>query len=167
MKITTVEQMRAMDQAAIRQYGIPELALMENAGLAAFSVLSRHMDIADRRFLVFCGSGNNGGDGFVVARKIHSNGGRVRVLLLGSREKIRGISKTNLDILEKTAVAVREVRSADDVHGDIAHCDAMVDGILGTGLSKDVRGHYREVIEAINAAGKPVLGLDIPSGCQR
>jgi len=164
MKITTVSQMRAMDREAVEKYGIPELMLMENAGLAAYAVLLREIGINRKRFLVFCGSGNNGGDGFVVARKIFSNGGSVQVLLLGNREKIRGIAKTNLDILESLCVEIREVKSADAVRGEVAHCDAMVDAILGTGLSKDVRGHYREIIDLINSAGKPVMSLDIPSG---
>ena len=164
MKITTVSEMRAMDGSAIEHYGIPEIVLMENAGMAAFSVLAAKTGIRGKQFLVFCGSGNNGGDGFVVARKIHSNGGHVEVVLMGNREKIKGISKTNLDILTELSVPVTEVETAREIRSGVAHCDAVVDAILGTGLSKEVRGHYREVIEQINASGKPVLSLDIPSG---
>lgn len=164
MKLTTVSQMRDMDRTAVEAYGIPELILMENAGLAAFSVLSDKLPVRGNRFLVFCGSGNNGGDGFVVARKIHSAGGIAKVILVGNRDKIAGISKTNRIILEKLSVETIDIRSADAIRSDLAHCHGIVDAILGTGLSKDVRGHYREIIDAINGAGKPVMSLDIPSG---
>ncbi len=164
MKVATVSEMRAMDRQAVEQYGIPEIILMENAGLSACTVLSQHIQTRNKTFLVFCGPGNNGGDGFVVARKIHSNGGIVKVLLLGNIEKVTGISKTNLDILKGHGVEILMAGSADDVRFATAHCDAIVDAILGTGLSKDVRGHYSEIIALINASGKPVLSLDIPSG---
>jgi len=164
MKITTVSEMREMDRTAVEKYAIPELILMENAGVAAFSVLEEKIGVAGKRILVFCGSGNNGGDGFVVARKIHSAGGHARVLLLGNCEKIRGISKTNMEILQHLPVEIREVRSAEEIRSEAAHCHLMVDAILGTGLSKDVRGHYREIIDLMNRSGKPVLSLDIPSG---
>jgi len=164
MKITTVSQMREMDRTAVEKYAIPELVLMENAGVAAFCVIQEKIGVAGKRCLVFCGSGNNGGDGFVVARKIRSAGGDVMVILLGNREKIRGISETNLNMLVKLEIEIREVRSADEIRSCVAHCHLMVDAILGTGLSKDVRGHYREVIDLMNRSGKPVLSLDIPSG---
>ena len=82
MKVSTVEQMRAMDRTAIEKYGIKDELLMENAGLAAFSVILNEIGIEDTSYLVICGGGNNGGDGLVVARKIHSMGGDVKILLL-------------------------------------------------------------------------------------
>ena len=90
MKIATVEQMRSMDRHAIETLGIPEMILMENAGLAAVAVLDRETGIAGKRFVVLCGIGNNGGDGFVVARVIHSRGGRVKVFALGDTGKLQG-----------------------------------------------------------------------------
>ncbi|MGE5855797.1 MAG: NAD(P)H-hydrate epimerase, partial [Syntrophaceae bacterium] len=93
MKVATTEEMRAMDRYAIETLGIPDEILMENAGIAAYYALSGEMDIAGRRFAVFCGGGNNGGDGFVVARKIHSGGGIVKVFLLAEKNRYKGAAR--------------------------------------------------------------------------
>jgi hydroxyethylthiazole kinase-like uncharacterized protein yjeF len=88
MKVSRVSEMRGLDRTAIEEFGIVEELLMENAGLAVYSVISEEFGIKDRRFLVFCGIGNNGGDGFVVARKIHSNGGAVKVYILAKHGEL-------------------------------------------------------------------------------
>lgn len=164
MKISTVSEMKAMDRAAIEQFAIPELVLMENAGLAAYAVLEQECGVRGKFFLVLCGLGNNGGDGFVVARKIHSKGGLVKVFILGGMEGCTGSARTNLDILQKMPVEVEELTSAGSLQRDLVHCDAVVDAIFGTGLTRKVQGLHREVIEAVNACGRTVLSLDIPSG---
>ncbi len=164
MKVSTVSEMRTMDKAAIVQFGIPETLLMENAGLAAYSVLEKEFGVRGNSFLVFCGLGNNGGDGFVLARKIHSGGGSVKAFILGDMKNFKGTAKTNLDILLKMPLEVKEITSARTVRQDIAHCNVIVDAIFGTGLTREVEGLHREIIEAINASNKIVLSLDIPSG---
>jgi hydroxyethylthiazole kinase-like uncharacterized protein yjeF len=164
MKISSVDEMRAMDRCAVKQLGIPEAILMENAGQAAASVLSREIGIRDRKIVIFCGAGNNGGDGFVVARKIHADGGSAKVYLLGDPEKFRGAARVNLDILAKLPVEVRPVESIKKIRMDVLHCHGIVDAIFGTGLDREINGLYREVIALINASGKKVLSLDIPSG---
>ncbi|MDJ0883526.1 MAG: NAD(P)H-hydrate dehydratase [Desulfobacterales bacterium] len=164
MRVSTVQQMRAMDQSAIEQYAIPELVLMENAGLAAYRVLTDRWGARGRRILVCCGAGNNGGDGFVVARKILADGGQPVVLLLGDPSRYRGAARTNHDILDRIGTKVAPFEDLPQTRVLIDSCDLIVDAIFGTGLSKPVRGHYAEVIEMINAAKKPVLSLDIPSG---
>jgi len=164
MKVATTEEMRAMDRYAIETLGISDEILMENAGIAAACALAGEMEIAGRRFAVFCGGGNNGGDGFVVARKIHSGGGIVKVFLLADRNRYKGAARKNLDRLLNLAVDVRPVESVEDVRSYILHSHAIVDAIFGTGLDRDVEGLPREVIELINASGKTVLSLDIPSG---
>jgi hydroxyethylthiazole kinase-like uncharacterized protein yjeF len=141
-----------------------EELLMENAGHAVYTVLLNEFGIADKRFLVFCGLGNNGGDGFVVARKIHSNGGVVKVFVLGDPARFRGAAKVNSDIVARLPIEVRHLASVETAEADIAHCDAIVDAILGTGITRDVEGLYRDVIESINQSGKPVFSVDIPSG---
>ena len=88
MKVSRVSEMRAMDRKAIEQYGIVPELLMENAGHAAYFALKAEFDIRQKRFLILCGLGNNGGDGFVLARKIHANGGEVQVMVLGDPGKI-------------------------------------------------------------------------------
>jgi ADP-dependent NAD(P)H-hydrate dehydratase / NAD(P)H-hydrate epimerase len=164
MKVATTEEMRAMDRYAIETLGIADEILMENAGIAAYYALAGEMDIAGGRFAVFCGGGNNGGDGFVVARKIHSGGGIVKVFLLAEKNRFKGAARKNLDRLLNLSVDVRPVESVDDVRGYILHANAVIDAIFGTGLDRDVEGLQREVIELINAFGKPVYSLDIPSG---
>jgi NAD(P)H-hydrate epimerase len=164
MKVATTEEMRAMDRYAIETLGIPDEILMENAGVAAYYALASETDIAGRRFAVFCGGGNNGGDGFVVARKIHSNGGIVKVFLLAGKNRYKGAARKNLDMLLNLPIDIRPVESVDDVRGYVAHSHAVIDAIFGTGLDRDVEGLPREVIELVNASGKPVYSLDIPSG---
>jgi len=164
MKVVTTEEMRAMDRYAIETLDIADEILMENAGIAAYYALAGEMDIAGGRFAVFCGGGNNGGDGFVVARKIHSGGGIVKVFLLAEKNRYKGAARKNLDRLLNLSVDVRPVESVDDVRGYILHANAVIDAIFGTGLDRDVEGLHREVIELINAFGKPVYSLDIPSG---
>ncbi len=164
MKVTTVDQMRSLDQRAIDEYGIIEELLMENAAGAAYALLSREVGVQGKNFLIFCGVGNNGGDGCVLARLLHANGGDVSVFVLSDPDKFQGTAKLNYDLLAKLPIAVQQVDSLDVVETALAHADFVVDAIFGTGLSRDVGGIYRDVIEALNASGKPVLSLDIPSG---
>jgi NAD(P)H-hydrate epimerase len=164
MRVCTVQQMRGMDRTAIEKHGIPELVLMENAGLAAYRVLSERYGTAGRQILICCGAGNNGGDGFVVARKILSDGGDPIVLLLGDPARYRGAARSNFDMLGRLGIEVVAFTDLAAARTLIDQADLIVDGIFGTGLSKPVGGHYAEVIALINAAGKPVLSLDIPSG---
>jgi len=167
MKISTVNEMREMDRKAISDFGIPEEVLMENAGLAGCAVLSRHTGIQDKKFVIFCGAGNNGGDGLVMARKLHSLRGRVKVFLLSDPEKYRGAAKSNYDIICRLPVDMQAAESAESLQSDLRHCDVIIDAIFGTGLSRNVEGIYKDVTEKINffqKKGKTVLSLDIPSG---
>jgi NAD(P)H-hydrate epimerase len=164
MKVSTVAEMRALDKRAIEEFGIVAELLMENAGQAVYFVLLKEVGIRGRRFVVFCGLGNNGGDGFVVARKIHSSGGMVQVLLLGDPAKLKGAARMNYDIVSRLPIDVRRIEAVKTIQHEVLHCDCIVDAILGTGLTRDVTGLYAEVIELINASGKTVCSVDIPSG---
>ncbi|HNU73226.1 MAG TPA: NAD(P)H-hydrate dehydratase [Deltaproteobacteria bacterium] len=164
MKVSSVGEMRAMDRSAVETYGIAELLLMENAGLAACTVLERELGIRGRTFLIFCGGGNNGGDGFVAARKILSAGGTPEVFILGDPGKYRGAARTNFDILNRLPVAAARLDSPEKASDALSRCDAVVDALLGTGIDREVTGLYAETIRMINGSGKPVLSLDIPSG---
>ena len=164
MKISRVSEMRELDRTAIEKFGIIEELLMENAGEALYFVLLKEFGIRDKKFVVFCGIGNNGGDGFVIARKIHSHGGSVKVFILGDPSKFRGAAKLNLDILSRLPVEIQRLESIESIRTDVYHCHAIVDAIFGTGLARDVGGLYREVIELINQSGKTVFSADIPSG---
>jgi NAD(P)H-hydrate epimerase len=142
---------------------------MENAGLAAASVIRKTTGIENQRFAVVCGSGNNGGDGLVVARQILSMGGRAEVLFIGDPSKMKGASRTNLRILEKLdtdkrALSMTESPRPKALSTALERCDAVVDAVFGTGLARDVEGVYRKAIELINASDRTVFSLDIPSG---
>lgn len=164
MKITRVQEMRALDKQAVEKFGIEEILLMENAGMAAYSVIADSGGIENRRFVVFCGTGNNGGDGLVVARKILSNGGHVKIYILGSGQKFKGAAKRNFDIAVKLNMDISELKNPEQVDDDLKTCDAVIDAIFGTGLEREVGGIFRSVIERINQSGKTVYSLDIPSG---
>jgi ADP-dependent NAD(P)H-hydrate dehydratase / NAD(P)H-hydrate epimerase len=163
MKVSTVAEMRSLDRTAIERYGIAAELLMENAGQAVYTLLQQH-GIEGKRFLVFCGLGNNGGDGLVVARKICSNGGAVKVFVLGDPARFRGAAGLNYDIVSRLPIEVHQLASVEALEDEIPHSDAIVDAILGTGITRDVEGLYREVIDAINRSGKTVYSVDIPSG---
>jgi ADP-dependent NAD(P)H-hydrate dehydratase / NAD(P)H-hydrate epimerase len=164
MKVASIEQMRGMDSYAIEKLGIAEGILMENAAGAAIDLLQNKIYIYGRKFVIFCGTGNNGGDGLAVARLIHSAGGNAKVYILGDETRYRGAAKTNYDIITKLPVPVINLKKAVDAKKDIAHCDAVIDTIFGTGLDRDVTGLAADVIGLINDCKKKVLSLDIPSG---
>ncbi len=149
---------------AIEKLGIAEEILMENAALASVALLQREIGIRDKKFVVFCGTGNNGGDGLVVARLIHSGGGKVKVFLLGDKNKFRGAAQTNMAIIEKLPIEVLKLENAAAAKKDVAHSDMIIDAIFGTGLDRDVAGLAADVIALVNKSKKKVLSLDIPSG---
>jgi len=164
MKVSRVSEMRTLDKTAIEKYGITEEILMENAGEAVTSVIQRELGIREKRFIVFCGAGNNGGDGFVVARKIHSNGGRVKISILDDARRLKGAAKSNFDIVSKLPIEVRKLKSIESIKSEVYHCDCIVDAIFGTGLTRKVEGLYGEVIDLINDCRRKVVSVDIPSG---
>ncbi len=164
MKISTVAQMRTLDREATEIFGIPEEILMENAGEATYFVILKELGIAQKKFAVFCGPGDNGGDGFVVARKIHSSGGLAAVFIVGDPGQYKRAAKKNLDILAKTPVEITRLDSAGPALIPVMHSDAVVDAIFGTGLTRQVEGIQKEVITFINEKGKNIFSLDIPSG---
>lgn len=164
MKVSTVGEMRDLDRRAVEEFKIPEMTLMENAGEAVYFVIQNECGIRGKEFLIFCGIGNNGGDGFVVARKLHSNGGQVKVFFLGDKEKLTGSAKENFDIISSLPIEIERLTSVDKIRSYLPSCDAVVDAIFGTGLTREVGGIYSEVIELINKSRVLVFSVDIPSG---
>ncbi|MBW2341647.1 MAG: NAD(P)H-hydrate dehydratase [Deltaproteobacteria bacterium] len=164
MKVSTVAEMRNLDKGAIEIFKIPDLILMENAGQAAYFVINNEFGIEGKQFTVFCGIGNNGGDGFVVARKLHSMGAQVKVFLLGDKGKLTGCAKDNFDMISALPIDIHEFSSVEQAQSSVSHSDAIVDAVFGTGLTREVGGTYREVIELINQSQKTVFSIDIPSG---
>ncbi len=164
MKVCRVEEMRELDRTAFTNYCISGLILMENAGNAAFHTILSSMKISGKRFTIFCGGGNNGGDGFVVARKLHSLGGLITVFILGDRNKYKGAADSNLQAILKMKMEIIDMRTAGQAKSALMESDAIIDAIFGTGLDRPVEGKYREIIQLINNSAKPVYSLDVPSG---
>ncbi len=165
MRVSTVGQMRELDARAVRDFGISEEVLMENAGAAAYGVLAREIEGHDGRIAVVCGTGNNGGDGLVVARRIAAGGGTPSVWVVGDPGKFTGAAERNWKICRRMEVPVHRVDTDPQalIHA-LRHCRGVVDGLFGTGLTRAPAGPYQEAIDAVNACGAPVLSLDIPSG---
>ncbi|HHH36656.1 MAG TPA: NAD(P)H-hydrate dehydratase [Gammaproteobacteria bacterium] len=151
-------EVRALDRIAIEDCGIPGAELMARAGRAAFTHL-RALWPEARRLAVLCGGGNNGGDGFVLARCAHEAGLAVEVRLLGESARLKGDALEAWQAMEAAGFSARPY-GGESLDG----FDAIVDALLGTGLDRPVEGRWRAAIEAVNAAGAPVLALDIPSG---
>lgn len=164
MKISRVSEMRELDRRASAEFSISEELLMENAGDAAYFAIHSEIGVEFNNFVIFCGVGNNGGDGLVVARKLHSNGVGVTVFILGDPSKFQGAAKKNYDIAVKLGLEMRTLKSAADALDSLEEADAIVDAIFGTGLTREVDGNYREAIELMNESDLPIFSLDIPSG---
>jgi NAD(P)H-hydrate epimerase len=169
MYLVTAEEMRAFDATAINDFGIPGVVLMENAGRATFDLIRRVLggSVNDRKVVIVAGPGNNGGDGYVIARCLLNHGAHVSVFLLAHRERIGGDALINLQILEKMTTEVFsavEPYSLADASGVWNEADAIVDAMLGTGLSEDLRAPYREAVERVNAAPGVKIAVDVPSG---
>jgi hydroxyethylthiazole kinase-like uncharacterized protein yjeF len=161
MKIVSAEEMRAIDRATSERFGVPSLTLMENAGAAVAENVLAHYAAA-QQIVVFCGKGNNGGDGFVVARKLQEAGKAVAVILLADPAELRGDAAV---MSAKLAVAAIEIRSGKDLDGVFSiRADLCLDAILGTGFKPPVSGLYADAIERLNASKVPVVAVDIPSG---
>ena len=162
MKIVTAAEMREIDRATGAEYGVPSLTLMENAGSSvAVFVVSRYPTA--RRITVICGKGNNGGDGFVAARKLHDAGKEVEVVLLADASELKGDAA---EMFQRLPVMATLARSSAELktHADVFECDLLIDAILGTGFRPPVSALYAEAIAMLNASACPVLAVDIPSG---
>ena len=168
MILVTADEMREMDRRTIEELGIPGQVLMESAGRGAVRFLCRCFpDIESRNVGVAAGRGNNGGDGFVIARYLANQGVAVTVYLLADRSKVSGDAAVNLDLLGPLAVPVIEIqdeKSFAQLRTAMRAKDLWIDAILGTGLNSEVRGIYRRVIDLINSLDKPVFAVDVPSG---
>ena len=159
MKIATAQEMREIDRITIEDYGIPGLVLMERAGLA---VASKVVELySDKKVIVLCGSGNNGGDGFVAARELYNRGFNVKVLMLSGKDSMGPDCKTEYQIAKNFGVPVefRKAVGAGDIHAAV-----VIDAIFGTGLSRPVKGHLADVFALINKSNAPVISIDISSG---
>ncbi|MGI9953169.1 NAD(P)H-hydrate dehydratase [Moorellaceae bacterium AZ2] len=171
MYLVTAAEMGEIDRLASRDYFIPSIVLMENAGLRVVESIRRYFGGTARgkRVLIFAGKGNNGGDGVVVARHLHNEGAEVKVFLLARPEELRGDPRTNLEIYQKMGGKVFPLLEQNHLQrADIAllYADLVVDAIFGTGFKGAALGVAGEVIQLINRAAKPVVAVDLPSGLE-
>ena len=160
MKIATREIIREIDRKTIKEYSIPGLILMENAGRAVSNVIQNEFPDSGS-ISIFCGGGNNGGDGFVVARHLINAGKEVTTYLLKNKNEYRGDAKTNLNSLLKISKNVKRLNSN---FSNYKKSDLIVDAIFGTGLDGEVKGIYKKIIERINSLKTPKISVDLPSG---
>jgi hydroxyethylthiazole kinase-like uncharacterized protein yjeF len=164
------EEVRRVDAWAIEQIGVPGVVLMENAGRSCAELVRRKLAAeADPRVCIVCGAGNNGGDGYVIARHLRNAGVRTTVVLCGDRGKVRGDARINLDILERLGDPVESLDPSDEraaarIESLGRDATLIVDALFGTGLQGELKTPYRAILEAINGLGRPVLAVDIPSG---
>lgn len=164
MRICTSAQMQAIDRRTIREYGIPGVVLMERAGLAVCRVILDRNPRPDRA-VVIAGAGNNGGDGFVVARELRNHGIDVSVYLLADPGRLKGDALLNYRVIERLGLDIRRVRSAAGLKlGTGGSGTVIVDALFGTGLTRGVKGLHLAAIRKINRSGIPVVAVDIPSG---
>src|SRR5271157_914979 len=164
MKIVTTAEMRAIDSATSERFGVPSLTLMENAGAAVAEHVLAHYSAA-RRLVIFCGKGNNGGDGFVTARRLHQKGKTVQVILLADPSELKGDAAV---MYGKLPVAAIIVHSSEELKSDRVRLSLPADlylyAILGKGFKPPVSGLYADAIAVLNAVQAPVIAVDIPSG---
>jgi len=172
------DEVRAFDEFAINTLGIPGVVLMENAGRSCAELIKEKLAGVKRpKVCIFCGTGNNGGDGCVIARHLltrselvePNSGFKVVVVLCGDRRKIKGDAKVNLDILEAIRQPIEHLKLEEGKSGGrvkvlAAGCNMVVDALFGTGLSGQLSDGYKELLEGINRLKCPILAVDIPSG---
>ncbi len=163
--VVTAQRMREIDQQAITEWGITGTVLMENAGRTVVDAIARFLpDFVQKRFLVICGKGNNGGDGLVITRHLLNRGSQVTTLLLGRIADLKGDARTNAEILLKANHPIVEVTDTEQLAQFFTGHQVIVDAIFGTGLSAPPTGIFAEAINLINESSALVISVDIPSG---
>ncbi|MBE9502924.1 MAG: NAD(P)H-hydrate dehydratase [Proteobacteria bacterium] len=166
MKVVTADEMREIDSRTIEEFRIPGVVLMENAGRGAACAVEDY--IADKdinKVLVVAGKGNNGGDGFVLARHLVNGGLDCEICLAGKESDVSGDARTNMDVASAMGITIHEmVENIASLEKAIHQSDLIVDALFGTGLNQPVKDFYRGIIDAVNFSELPVISLDIPSG---
>jgi hydroxyethylthiazole kinase-like uncharacterized protein yjeF len=166
VRLPTSEEMAALDRRAAEEFGVPTIVLMEAAGRAVFEAARRMTTTTAPRVVVVAGKGNNGGDGLVAARLMLAAGWRVTVVLVARDVEVTGDAATALQAARRAGVEIINLDSLalPGLRGLLGGADLVVDGLFGTGFRGPVVGLAAKTIEALNAAGRPVLAIDVPSG---
>jgi NAD(P)H-hydrate epimerase len=167
MRPLTREEMRSVDAYAIETLGIPGLILMENAGRNTAGVITERLGgPAGKRVAIVAGAGNNGGDGFVIARHLANRGAAVTTFVIAPEDKIGGDAKTNYNAIRALEHDVQRVEEHETpkLVRLLDGADVVVDAAGGTGIRGELRGTLATAVEQINAADAPVVAVDIPTG---
>ena len=164
MIITTAEESKQLDREAMETWGLPEKVLMENAGASLTSLMNERVVWKDSGTVILCGTGNNGGDGFVIARYAYGYGADVTVLLMGNEEHMSEASLTYKHIIEKMGIPVISIEKAEEALPYFQKADILVDALIGTGIHSKVTGEKAKVIAFVNDANAFVVSVDVPSG---
>ena len=163
MRIGTSNSTKILDSACVNEYKIPLIVMMENAVLSAF----KHMDIENnQRYVIVSGVGNNGGDGLGLARQLTAHGKEVEVFIVGKIEKMSECSKINYNILKAMNISTNIVdeENLEYLKCSVKKSDIVVDCIFGTGLEREIKGIFYNVIDIINQNKNKTYSIDIPSG---
>jgi NAD(P)H-hydrate epimerase len=168
MRVLNAAQMREADTRTIEEIGIPSLVLMENAGRQVVDAMEASLgSLAERRVAILCGRGNNGGDGFVVARVLHQRGADTLVFVVGAAGDIRGDARVNFAVLNRLGIVPVEINDEQGWESQarmVEDSDVIVDALFGTGLSSPLAGVAAAVVTGINSMDVPVVSVDLPSG---
>ncbi len=163
-RVVTAEEMQAVDNYTIETLNIIGRVLMENAGRAVFGeIRGRWSPLPGKRAVVLCGKGNNGGDGFVVARYLQETGVACEICLVGTTGDVRGDAAANYLTLMRLGLAVREITDLETLP-DLRQADFIVDALLGTGVRGPLQGLMAQIVARINESGRPVIAIDLPTG---
>ncbi len=166
MRIVKREEMRNIDKRAVKEFGIPSIILMENAGRGVVEVMEEYLNpLEEKKILVIAGKGNNGGDGFVVARHAKNKGANVKTILLGEKKEITGDAKINLNIAEKAGIEIERFNE-ENAKTCIKEADVVVDAIFGTGFKGAPTGNALKAIQLINEYASFIISVDVPSGVE-
>ena len=169
MKILTASQMQQVDRLTTEHFGVLGITLMETAGSSATTAIINHFNSL-RYVKIFCGKGNNGGDGAVIARHLWLKGIKVDLFLIGKLEETRGDAHINFAAVKNLAtveplIVYKEIESIDQLHETFKKpCDLYVDALFGTGASRPLTGIFQELVELLNTSNTPIVAIDIPSG---
>ncbi|EMB15262.1 NAD(P)H-hydrate epimerase [Rhodopirellula europaea] len=157
----TCQRIREIDQVAMEQFQMPGIVLMENAGRGAAECI--HQITPDGNVLILCGKGNNGGDGFTIARHLQLAGREVTILAMATTNELQGDAAIQAKIAEAAGIQIQVIGETDETEL-LSAADVIVDGLLGTGAKPPLRGRYAKVVEAANASSAIRIALDIPTG---
>lgn len=166
MKLATNEQMAQLMKIAVKEFGIPGIVLMENAGFAVYSEIKKEFTANDS-IVIICGSGNNGGDGFVLARHLHQRGYPLQVFHIGYPEHLTGDSEVNYKIARRLKINLTEIHSDKELPQLISvlnNCSLVVDCLIGTGMNSTAAGMDSKIIQAINTLSCKIYSIEMPSG---